>query len=1708
MALCLHLRRRLGRLALAAALLGAGALRGDADSDLRERVASAERHWQTLRERPRLAASAVRETRGELMGLARELDQLPAPEQSLDLVRKVRTLLGDSWWGHAGETNWGAAWSHYQAVLESYARDHDLDSARAGYLELVRRLSGPPPGLRADGSRSGPPLPVEVLQEALSLARAPEDQARFQFFLALSWRDRARTPAERIRATAALEQALTLAADTPWEASALYAAALWRLRDGRVEEDERGDLRFRPDPAAAARLLDRFLAVAPEQSELLDAAVAQRAQLARPALRLELPVTTDLGHPAAARLTVTNLPEVTLRAEPVALAVEHLGLPPGPVLASAPPPVANQTGWERVLSLPETPAHETWHPTVADWPVLAPGAWLVTARGGELEDRALLVVTDLALQVLVAPDRVLAWVTRASGAHALPVADAVVRLLDAEGRLQEGRTGADGVAVFPQAELASGPLRVTAEQGGRVAWAITPTNSPGLTAPQTRPVLTNRLRARPGDQVRWTLPAPAAARPSAEPWRLLDERGETVAQGAFFDLSNGWIQAAWTVPPTAPAGAHAWSAGGANEPQLWLVIDPAVGSPPDWSIQLVAGPEGDGFGVRQWQLRARWRGAPTDLERPRIRARLRLAPQGLAPPPLSLETVSEPTPERAAELVWVGEFDLAVDGSGAIDVPLPPVNEPQRLWAEAWLPLDRGRGRAWVARDQLTLNPAAHQVVVRVGQTLQTVGTPTHFEVQTRDRDGQPVAVRGTVRLESEQWTERWIDREGRVVLGPPPAAERRPWWSIPLGGRGEVTWQPIDPLVSVQSSPAEDLVTGRDGKVSWTAPELPPGRHRLTWNSYDLGGAPVSATAEVWVVAEDATDLPFRTEPDLRVAATATELLVLVLGPRARSTQLLTVRYPDRWAEWQVVRSELGSHLIRLPLPSGPVRLDLQDPAIAEPLTTLWHLASRSPDLLAAAQPARWSDQAGGHLQVSLAGDAPPPGTGQLAWALVPVRPETTAAPAELTVTPWPAGQSSWTSPLLTPPPGPYEFTAVVAWQGGDFRSAQTLLTVAAPARLTLEPPGRARPGDRFDVVLRLPGPALEHPPELSLTAAWEGPQPPFVIHLPQFQQSPASTVERWQVSLPLSLPDPGAVLRLTGQAGATEEGVLAEASVPLAPTGRPLWAAASGRAADGDVWTIFPPPGARSGRIMIRAARDLEQVLAQAATAIRQETATDPVQLALQAVTPARLASRPPPEPTAGERSAAQAATLLRAIQLLEGGWAPWQSGSPDPVTTAAVVFFLRQAGDAALLELGAGARLQLRTFLTQAERTPAELAWLLTALTAPAPGPAPTRADPVDTAAYLDLMAVADTLPPGAQAALAAAAVGLGFEDDARLLMSRLAPPGWFEQPGSDGRWLRPVGPLPAGWPATAEGEDPALATAMVLFAASLIESPERLGELAVEALLARREGADWGSPAASGLALVALGRWQEAQRATAPATGHWRLEDADGGVEFTLSEQTPAATLVLPWPQAESPRTLSVRRLGGAGEPALSLLAEWLREGGPASASPGGLVVERSLQHRFAEPTLLRGPVERRVPAGRDPVVTIGDVLEVVYVLNLPEDMPAVVLTEYLPSGFRPTSPTRDRNPMVRELRPAADEVATDDPERFTGRLRSAQLAPSLAPSAWVVEDIPAGRWEFRLRWLATHAGTFVLPAAELAPLHDRPRPARSAASTVTVRPVER
>ena len=148
---------------------------------------------------------------------------------------EVQESLGDFFWTRRNSNNWGEAWPHYQPALDWWAGARDIELARERYLAMVWRMAKPP-GVQREYYYGywGNFVPLDVLENALKIAKSDEDKAHAHYLIAMTLRKQGGDPEQRARVPEEFEAALKPGKKTDWYDDALYNYAEWMMSQGRV----------------------------------------------------------------------------------------------------------------------------------------------------------------------------------------------------------------------------------------------------------------------------------------------------------------------------------------------------------------------------------------------------------------------------------------------------------------------------------------------------------------------------------------------------------------------------------------------------------------------------------------------------------------------------------------------------------------------------------------------------------------------------------------------------------------------------------------------------------------------------------------------------------------------------------------------------------------------------------------------------------------------------------------------------------------------------------------------------------------------------------------------------------------------------------------------------------------------------------------------------------------------------------------------------------------------------------------------------------------------------------------------------------------------------------------------------------------------------------------------------------------------------------
>ncbi len=167
--------------------------------------------------------------------------------------------LGDFFWTRRNLMNWGAAWLHYQAALDWWAGQRDIERARDRYLKIVFKAAEPPrPNEYYFYTYYGNYIPLEVLENALRISENKQDKVHLHYLIAMTmrytgsdWESRQRVPDE-------FEAALKGGKQTDWYDDALFYYAEWMNSTGTIRQLDDDQWQQEPDYVKALELYRRL----------------------------------------------------------------------------------------------------------------------------------------------------------------------------------------------------------------------------------------------------------------------------------------------------------------------------------------------------------------------------------------------------------------------------------------------------------------------------------------------------------------------------------------------------------------------------------------------------------------------------------------------------------------------------------------------------------------------------------------------------------------------------------------------------------------------------------------------------------------------------------------------------------------------------------------------------------------------------------------------------------------------------------------------------------------------------------------------------------------------------------------------------------------------------------------------------------------------------------------------------------------------------------------------------------------------------------------------------------------------------------------------------------------------------------------------------------------------------------------------------------
>ncbi|MBD3868072.1 MAG: hypothetical protein IFK94_08100, partial [Acidobacteria bacterium] len=812
--------------------------------------------------------SATRAALEQLRSMAGKVSR----EQDRDLLwAEIQESLGDAQWQVRNRSNWSTGWNHYHQALSWWAGSRDIEPARVRYLGILRKAARPvwaEPRHYTYGSY-GANIPVEMLNNALEIAREPADIAWLRYLLASGLRNNSGNPALYRRTVDAYEAALLGGREQDWYDDALFNYANFLHSPGRPVLLEEGGYGRQPEWEKAVEIYTRIVDEFKEgETRYRDDARRQITEITGKSLNVMVSGMFLPGARPSFDVVWRNLDRIAISILPVDLGsdlkidnwkTQNDYLKGLDLSGIAPVRSFNLDGQRKEK---HDPGRRT---ETLDEP-LPEGAYLILAEGGGQARRELLLVTRTAVILKVRDGQVLAWVADALDGG--PVPGATVNLYmgsrNRNRQVWNSRTltaGDDGIAWARIPGADHHTLLVTATAGSRQALGtghVRGRQGPGSERRDWRMyVFADRPAYRPGDTVQFKTVArimgddgPFVPDQEALDYKIMDSRGTVVASGRL-DLNrfgSGWDEL--TLDSEAVLGEYriqfknpersGWIYGSAlfrleeyKLPEFQVTVTPPMedGSP------VVFRP---GDKVEAEIEAAYYFGGPVAGATAVVT--VRQAPLYIRYRPLNkFAWLHEPDKEGrgmpyygAGSVVQTITVTTGEDGTARVSFPTEPYgNQDLTYTLEARVTDASRREVTGTGRVRVTRQP--YFVFLEPVHRLFRPGDQVAADIRARDGNDRPVKTTGTMTVYRERWEEIWSHPDGPCRT---------------LQSQGYRSEKILDARVA----------TDAEGKGEFTFAPKENGYYRMEWSSERSAVAPVAASTTVWVTDSETAEIGYRT--------------------------------------------------------------------------------------------------------------------------------------------------------------------------------------------------------------------------------------------------------------------------------------------------------------------------------------------------------------------------------------------------------------------------------------------------------------------------------------------------------------------------------------------------------------------------------------------------------------------------------------------------------------------------------------------------------------------------------------------------------------------------------------------------------------------------------------------------------------------------------
>jgi alpha-2-macroglobulin len=832
------------------------------------------------------------EARRQLEALTRDVQRVEDRDR---VWAEVQESLGDFWWTRRDSRSWGQAWPYYQQALDWWAGAPDIELARERYLKIVWTLAKPSsvePYYYY--GYYGNVVPLEVLENALQIAKSEADRAHAHYLIAMTTRQQGGDWEQRQRVPEEFEAALKPGKVTGWYDDALYHYAEWLADQGRSTPLDDGQWRQEPDYAKALELFGRLVSEHDKGgTRYYDQARQQIEAITMPAVGVMVPQIFLPGSEVQFHLNWRNLKRISLAlyrvdlTRDVQLSGENAGT--GNWLQSIDlSRLANMKAWfketedrgdhkpsQEILRLPDK---------------LPMGAYVIEARGEGKSARDLILVTDASLVLKTSGKQALLYFCDALSGSPLPKAKLTLWERSYNGqrwvwRENTKETNPEGVSVFDLTDTRNNvELFVAAASGDRQAFS---TGSTYGTYSDPQPwriyAFTDRPAYRPKEEVRWKFVArkyngsvySTPAQQNIE-FEINDPRGTKIKEDRVTLNSFGSAWGSLELGESMPLGEYHvtfWDESRKNHIGSATLFRLEEYKVPEFKVSIQT-PEAEGK-KKAFRLGEKveviiqadyYFGGP--IANAIVEVLVYQNPFYLTwqPPhdfPWLYKDMSLPN-----WYSWDGQDQvtkretLKTDATGKLTFTFDtPRNAQQDFEYRIEARVTDASRREIISSNTVRVTRQRYYVYPRPEHNLYRPQDKVSVDLKALDANGQPVQAEGKIRVTRDYWYEVWQDPSGKEVKGEELRGLREKSGVFPPSpaGSGSKPWQ-----LKFRGYQQEDVLTrivrtNPQGEAELTFTPEREGYYRIAWSSQDNGRAPIKAETAVWVARNTTTELGYR---------------------------------------------------------------------------------------------------------------------------------------------------------------------------------------------------------------------------------------------------------------------------------------------------------------------------------------------------------------------------------------------------------------------------------------------------------------------------------------------------------------------------------------------------------------------------------------------------------------------------------------------------------------------------------------------------------------------------------------------------------------------------------------------------------------------------------------------------------------------------------